>query len=183
MTTETRNGQTEYEILTRAGIPLVLGEKEWRVRPRVMQGDREWLADVQVRLMRRFGTLDSADSIPGIIAALGDATEDMVDLILAYDETSGLPPREWIEGNAHTREVTMAFTVLLEEAYPPFGIGRKLIPGDRATGIIGRLIGWALERALEGSPSPGPSKSPSTSGDSETPKRSRRPSRTGSSKS
>jgi len=51
MTTDTRNGQTEVEILTRIGIPLVLGDRTWRVKPRTMKQDREWLAAVQERII------------------------------------------------------------------------------------------------------------------------------------
>ena len=167
--TDTKNGQTEADILTRIGIPLVLGDRTWRVKPRVMKQDRAWLTDVQDRIVARVGAFDSIDSIPDVIASLGEATTDMLELIFAYDTTSQLD-REWIEENVYTPEITTAFTVLLEEAYPPFAVSRRLLPADRSAAIIGKLLMWAIDAVLLRSPSPEPTSSPSTSGDIEAPR-------------
>lgn len=172
MTTDTRNGQTEVEILTRIGIPLVLGDRTWRVKPRVMNQDHAWLDAVQEKIVALVGAFDSVDSIPAIIASLGEATPDMLALIFEYDLTGQLD-REWIEANVYTREITTAFTTLCEEAYPPFAVSRRLVPADRAASIIGKLITWAIDAVLLKSPSPEPTSSPSTSGTSARPKRSK----------
>lgn len=180
MTIDTRNGQSEADVLLGTGFPVALGGRTFRVRPRTMRGDREWLELVQSRLRARFAAVSVLDSVGAVVAALADATEDMVDLILAYDQFAVLPPREWVEANAASREVTTAFGVVLEEAYPPFGIGRKLVPGDRATAVIGRLLEWALERELAALPEP--TSSPSPPGDSGARPKSTPRSRRGSSR-
>lgn len=172
MTTETHNGQTEVEILNRIGIPLVLGDRTWRVKPRVMKQDREWLAAVQEKIVALMGAFDSVDSIPAIIESLGQATPDMLALIFEYDLTGQLD-REWIEANVFTRQITTAFTTLCEEAYPPFAVSRRLLPEDRAATIIGKLISWAIDAVLLKSPSPEPTNSPSTSGTTARRKRSK----------
>lgn len=184
MTTDTRNGQTEVEILTRIGIPLVLGDRTWRVKPRTMKQDREWLAAVQERIIGRIDGLDTVDSIPGIISSLGEVTDDMLALIFAYD-TTGQLDAEWIAENVFTPEITAAFTTLVEEAYPPFAVSRRLVPADRQAAIIGQMITWAIDATLRRTPSPSaePTSSPSTSGDSARPKKSTTRSRTGSSRS
>lgn len=179
--TDTRNGQTEYDILTRIGIPLVLGDKTWRVKPRTMKQDRDWLAAVQDRIVALVGKFDSIDSIPDVIASLGEATPDMLALIFEYDQTGQLD-HEWIEANVYTREITTAFTTLCEESYPPFAVSRRLVPADRVASIIGKLITWAIDAVLvKEPPSPEPTSLPSTSGDIAPQKRSKTRSRTASS--
>jgi hypothetical protein len=168
MTTDTRNGQSDYEILTRIGIPLVLGDRTWRVKPRVMSQDHEWLASVQARIVALAGAFESVDSIPDIISSLGEATPDMLALIFEYDLTGQLD-HEWIMANVYTREITTAFTTLCEEAYPPFAVSRRLVPADRAAAIIGKLITWAIDAVLLKSLSPAPTNSPSMNGASEPP--------------
>lgn len=177
------NGQTKVDILTRNGIPLDLGDRQFRVRPRTMTHDREWLDAVFSRITSRVNAFMADDlTVPAVIAALGDSPADMLDLIVAYDETAQLPPREWIEENAFTAQITTAFTTLLEVAYPPFAVSRRLLPADRASQIIGSLLTYVIERSVKDSLS-APTVSPSPSGATEPPKKSRTPSRTGSSRS
>ena len=169
MATEPVAGQSTIEILTRIGVPLTLGDRTWRVKPRTMKGDRAWLAAVQERIVARIGAFDSIDSIPDIIESLAEATPDMLALIFEYDQTGQLD-HEWIEENVYTPEITAAFTTLLEEAYPPFAVSRRLVPADRTAAIIGNLITWAIDAVLRRSPLPEPTSLPSTSGDTEAPK-------------
>lgn len=148
MTTDLENGQTKVDILTRHGIPLDLGDRQFRVRPRTMKRDREWLVEVTERITGRIAPFMAKDAewdVSTIIAALGDSTPDMVELILAYDESEALPPREWMEEHAFTAQITTAFTTLLEVAYAPFAVSRRLLPADRAAAIIGSLISFAIE--------------------------------------
>ena len=169
MTTETRNGQTEVEILTRIGIPLVLGDRTWRVKPRTMNQDRAWLASMQEKIVAIVSGFDSVDSIPDIIGSFNEATPDMLALIFEYDLTGQLD-HEWIEEHVFTREITTAFTTLAQEAYPPFEVSRRLLPGDQVASVVGKLISWAIDAALKGSELPEPTNLPSTNGDTEAPK-------------
>lgn len=173
------NGQSQYDLLLRIGIPLRLGEHEYRVRPRTMKRSREWLGQVTERIQTKVAGFDQVNSIGDVIATLGDATDDMLDLILAYDETSQLPDRGTLDDAAYPSQVTQAFTVLLEEAYPPFAISRRLVPADKAAAVIGQLLEYAMSRP----PSPAPTRLPSPSGTSERPKTSKRRSPAASSSS
>lgn len=178
---ENRNGQSDVDILVATGVQVVLGGRPWLVRPRTMKQDREWLALVQQRIERRIEGLDATESVPGLIASLGEATDDMLELIFAYD-TTGVLDRAWIEENVYTPEITRAFTVLVEEAYPPFGIARQMGLKD----AVMRFLRVMLEDSLglrTDSPSPEPTNLPSTSGTSAPPKRSTRRSPTASSRS
>jgi hypothetical protein len=181
--TDLANGQTKVEILTRNGVPLDLGERQFRVRPRTMTHDREWLNLVFDRITSRFSAFMADDlTVAAVIGALGDSPSDMLDLVIAYDETAQLPPREWIEENAFTAQVTTAFTTLLEVAYPPFAVSRRLLPADRASQIIGSLLTYVIERSIKDSSS-APTATPSVSGDTGRRKRSKTPSPTASSRS
>ena len=105
----------------------------------------------------------------------------MLELIFAYDAAGELD-REWIEENVYTPEITRAFTVLVEEAYPPFGIAREMGLKE----AVMRFLRVMLEDSLglqTASPSPEPTSLPSTNGTTEAPKRSTRRSRTASSRS
>lgn len=170
---DARNGQSEHDILTRHGIPLEFGDTTFRVKPRNMRQEREWLALVQERLVARITAFDSLDSIPAIIASLGEATPDMLELVLVFDTTDQLPSREWLDENAYSKQVTIAFTTLLEETYAPFAVSRRLLPGDRSATIIGSLISWGIE-AMTRSPLPEATSSPSPSGGSAAPKKSKK---------
>jgi hypothetical protein len=164
MTADLQNGQTKVDILTRHGIPLEFEGRQFRVRPRTIKRDREWLDGVTARIIDRaspFMARDAEWSVSTIIALLGDATSEMLDLIIAYDETGELPPREWIEEHALTAQITTAFTTLLEVAYAPFAVSRRLLPADRAAAIIGSLLSFAIERyALDASSAPTDTPSP-----------------------
>ncbi len=172
--TDLVNGQSKVDILTRRGVPLELGERQFRVRPRTAKRDREWLGDVTDKITGRLSPFMARDAewdIPTIIGALGNSTPDMIDLLIAYDETEQLPPAEWIDEHAETAQVTAAFTTLLEVAYAPFAVSRRMLPADRAAAIIGSLLSFALERyAIDSSSAP--TATPSPSGASATPKKS-----------
>lgn len=189
MTLETQNGQTKVDILTRHGIPLDLGERQFRVRPRTMANDYKWVETVFARVTDRivaFGKKDAdgdaAFEIADVIAALSNSTTDMLDLILAYDETQQLPPREWVEENAITSQITTAFTTLLEVAYPPFAVSRRLLPADQAAAVIGSLLNVVIRQTVKDMSS-GLTDSPSPNGVTELPKKSTKPSRRASSRS
>ena len=164
---------------------LPFGDRTFRVKPRTMKRDREWMDSVLSRVIQRLTVLDG-DKLrtSDIIAALGNASDDMLDLILEYDETGQLPPREWFDEHSYTTQTLDAFTTLLEVAYPPFRVSRRLLPADRAAAIIGKLLDWALDKALgpqTESAQSEPTNSPSPSGDTEPPKKSRKASPAGSS--
>jgi hypothetical protein len=154
MTADLANGQSKVDILTRHGIPLEFGDRQFRVRPRTMTHDRQWVDLVSARITSRVSAFMGEDlTIPTIIGALGDSPSDMLDLVIAYDETDQLPPREWIEEHAITSQITTAFTTLLEVAYPPFAVSRRLLPADRAARIIGSLLSYAIEQSVKASSS------------------------------
>jgi hypothetical protein len=164
-----RNGRGELEILARSGIPLVLGGQTYAVRPRSIKSNRQWKERVQKALEDKFGGLDAVADVSGLYGFLAQSGDILLDLVIAYDETDALPSREWIEDNASDHEVLEAFTVLLEQAFPFFEIGRRTLPGEMRTLILGRVIAAALASLSVRSTS-----APSSPGASATPRRSRK---------
>jgi hypothetical protein len=114
------------------------------VRPRSIKSNRMWKDRVQKALEEKFGNLDAIADVDGLYGFLAESGDVLLDLVIAYDETNALPDRAWIEDNASDHEVLEALMVLLEQAFPFFEIGRRVLPGEIRTIILGRLIGAAL---------------------------------------
>lgn len=164
-----RNGRSELDILARSGIPLVLGSQEWKVRPRSIKSNRQWQSAVKEKLGAKFASLEGLDGLDEFYAYLSGSGEVLLDLVLAYDETSQLPERDWIEDNASEHEVLEAFMVLLEQAFPFFAVGRRFLPPEMGSIIMGRLIAAVLTSA-----SPPSMNGPSQAGVSAPRRRSRK---------
>jgi hypothetical protein len=163
-----RIGRSELEVLTRSGIPLILGGQTFMVRPRSIKSNRMWKVRVQGALSEKFTSLDGISDVDGFYGFLAESGDVLIDLVIAYDETNALPDRAWIEDNASDHEILEALMVLLEQAFPFFEIGRRVLPGEIRTIILGRLIGAALTSLSLRS-----TNAPSPIGGSKTPRRSK----------
>ena len=139
-----RNGRSEVDILSRSGIPLILGGRAYAVRPRSIKSNRQWKERVQRALEEKFGSLDNVGGMDSLYAFASESGDVLLDLVIAYDETNVLPDRETIEDTATDHEITEAFMVLLEQAFPFFEIGRRTLPAEMRGIIIGRLVGTVL---------------------------------------
>lgn len=111
--------RTEAEIVTRAGLPVVLGGVAKRVPPLTIGANRRWKELVVATVREQTGaSLASLNDWNTVAALLVGATDMLLDLLLAYDETSALGGREWIEAHATDEEVYAAFKVVATAAFP-----------------------------------------------------------------
>jgi hypothetical protein len=159
-----RNGRSESDILTRAGVPLTLGGREWRVRPRSITTNREWQGQVKEAIGEKFAGLEKVDGAEDLFGYLSGSTDTLLDMVLGYDETGALPDRAWVLDNASDHEVLEALLVLMEQSFPFFDVGRRFLPPDMRGLVMSRVIAAVLSQGW------GPSTSePSTPGASEPP--------------
>lgn len=166
--TAARNGRSEAEILSRSGLPVILGGREWPVRPRTIAANRLWQDQVREAVAEKFGALENVDDLDGLYAYLGGATDTLLDLVIAYDDAGVLPERPWILENATDHEVLEALLVLMEQSFPFFDVGRRFLPPEMRGLVMARVIAAVLvSQASTSEPSP--------PGDTVAPKRSTKP--------
>jgi hypothetical protein len=139
-----QTGRSEAEILARSGLALVLGGEAFLVRPLAIRPEREWQKAVREGIAAKFGGIDALESAADLYDYLADVTEDLIGLILAYDETGSLPDREWIETHASSHEVLDAFLDLMEFTFPFVGMAKNLLPEETRQQVMIRILQMAL---------------------------------------
>jgi hypothetical protein len=136
---------SEEQVL--AGLLTVtVGGMEKSMPTLPIRDAREWRKRLAAEVAPIAGLQIDANDWADMPAKLQLAEDTMLDLIVAYDRTSALGGREWLEEHAWPRELGPIFTACVEAVFP----------FDRRAGVPG---GPAV------APSPGPS---STSGPSPT---------------
>ena len=101
-------------------ISATLGGQAKRLPVLTIVRNREWKQHYDA-MVAEVGAGAESDEFEEVVRVLSGSIDKMVDLILAYDETSALGGREWIEANATDKEVYDLFGTLKDAAYP-FGI-------------------------------------------------------------
>ena len=118
MTTE----RTEVEILTRSGIPLVMGETTYLVRPLTMDGTDEWEVRIRAVLGEMFALLGRAGGgVDGILGLYRGSIDAQLDALYAYDELGGkpvLPDRATLRATASRDDVDVALRKLVKHEFP-----------------------------------------------------------------
>jgi hypothetical protein len=112
--------RTEEEKVTQAPLILILGGIEREVRPLVIRDSRAWRAKVAKLIggLPQYAKATSDDpdqfktAIDGMMSAMPDS---IVDLVFDYARELD---REEIEGIATDTEISIAFTRILEVAFP-----------------------------------------------------------------
>ena len=136
---------TEEEVL--AGLLTVtVGGIERSMPTLPIRDARDWRKRLAAEVAPIAGLQIDANDWVGMPAKLQLAEDTMLDLIVAYDRTSALGGREWLEEHAWPRELGPIFTACVEAVFP----------FDRRAGAPG---------GPAAAPSPGPS---STNGPSST---------------
>ncbi|MFA5064954.1 MAG: hypothetical protein WC566_05770 [Dehalococcoidia bacterium] len=112
--------RSEEDKLTQAPLLIILGGKEYEVKPLVIRDSRAWNA----KFAKLIGglpqytkvTTDSPDqfkvAIEGMVSAVPDA---IIDLVFEYARDLN---REEIEAVATDAEILVAFTQIMEVAFP-----------------------------------------------------------------
>ena len=110
--------RTELEIVSRAGIPVVVGGREKRVPILPMGPTRRWRERLATEAGAQYGQLRNLSDLTTALAAAGDLTDKLLELVLAYDQDATLGGREWLEEHATDAEVYEAFKAIAGYVYP-----------------------------------------------------------------
>jgi hypothetical protein len=138
----------EEAIVTRAGLPVVLGGAERTVLPLVIADNRAWKSKVVDAIAERWGALGGVGDWKDVVRLLASSEDALLDLLLAYDAGATLGGREWIEHHATARELLEAFKVVAREAFPLEHSALESWPA-----LVGMLVRAAGER-MSGLPEP-----------------------------
>jgi len=112
--------RTEEQKIVQAPLMLILGGRQYEVKPLVIRDSRAWrakLAEMLGRLPQYAGiTTDTPDKFQGALDALLVAMPDQViDLVFAYAKDLN---REQIEAEATEAEIGEAFNQIMAVAFP-----------------------------------------------------------------
>lgn len=113
---ETMPARSAADIMA-GRIRIVLGGQvtDLPVLPR--RQSREWLASLDSRFSVLAAALDAADT-PQILALLASETDALYDLLLEYDHTHLLPPRDAIDDFATDAEILRAVLEVWAALHP-----------------------------------------------------------------
>jgi len=113
-------GRTEEDILTQAGITVILGGKEYNIAPLVIRDSREWRKKV-VSLVAPVAqiagtTSDTPDAFEQALTSLLVTMPDkVIDLFFEYAKEL---VRDEIEAVATDAEISQAFKEVIAFAFP-----------------------------------------------------------------
>ncbi len=112
--------RTEEQKIAQASLKIVLGGKEYEVKPLVIRDSRVWRAKLAETLgmLPQYAnvTTDTPDKFQGALNAMLVAMPDqVVDLVFAYGKELN---RDEIEGEATDTEIAKAFEQIVEVAFP-----------------------------------------------------------------
>jgi len=115
--------RTEEDKILRAGIVVILGGKEYEIKPLVIRDAREWrkkLAGMMSKLPQYIQV--TTDDVEGFMSAINimmvGMPDEIADLFFAYAKDLN---REEIESNATEVELSKAFEAVLDIALPLLG--------------------------------------------------------------
>ncbi len=115
--------RTEEDKLVQAPITVILGGKEYSIRPLVIRDSREWrqrfvkvLSSIPYDLK---ASIDNPETLgPALSMYLSSKPDDLVDLFFGYAKELN---REEIESAANESEIAKAFDEVLKIAFPLSG--------------------------------------------------------------
>lgn len=100
-------------------VHLRLGGTEYVLPVLPIAPTRRWLAGLAGTVVAMLDVVeDSGDDLAGALGALAGATDQMTDAVYAYDTTHVLPPREVLEEQVTSNEITTAALTLWAVANP-----------------------------------------------------------------
>lgn len=147
-----QNGRSETEILSRAGIPVTLGDVAYSLRPLTMAKSEEWEGRIRGLISEALGSLgDQGGGVEGILAVVHQSVSAGLDALYAYDELGGvpsLPDREFLFNHASRDDLTGALRKLVEHEFPFLKSAETLsawLPSEVRTIITNRLLMLAVE--------------------------------------
>lgn len=162
------NGRSEGQIMARSGIPIVLGDATYALRPLTMAQAEQWEERILALIgenLGRIGGLEGQEGLKGLIHA---SIDGMLDALYAYDELGAqshpaLPARATIRSIASRMDVYDALRKLVQHEFPPLNSAQAIgtwVPAEVREIITKRLmlLGMAPEPSTKPSSTtiPGP---------------------------
>jgi hypothetical protein len=110
-------------------VRLAVGEEHYDLPALPIKENRLWKADIDSRLQMLIGGIDAAGTDTGtILALLTDASDQLMDLLLSYDQSHVLPDREVLEATMTEPQLLTAVLEVWAAANPLVGMGLAALP-------------------------------------------------------
>lgn len=156
--------RTETEVLSRAGIPVLMGDATYWLRPLTMDGTDLWEGRIREVLTAMFtGLAKASGGMDGILGLYRQSVDAQLDALYAYDDLGGkasLPDRADLRRSASRDDLDEALRKLVKHEFPLLKgmdfIG-TWVPAEVRTIITTQLIRLLPEPSLQ---------APSTNGSS-----------------
>jgi hypothetical protein len=111
-------GRSAEDILSRS-VRLTLGGREFVLPVLTIAGNRRWKATLDAELASVLAALRKAGKqTPELLDLLEGQIDKMLDLLIAYDETHVLPPKDELAEIAYEDELTKAVQEVWRAANP-----------------------------------------------------------------
>ncbi len=116
--------------------------------------NRTWKSQFDTTVTQ-IGASAESDDFDEIVRALSDSIEKMLDLLIAYDQTSSLGGREWIDQHATDREVYETFKKVTDAAFPfGFDLMARML-GELRQSLARKATGVGSKSTSSSAPSTG----------------------------
>lgn len=116
------NGRPAGDLLSRV-VRITLGGVEYALPTLPIAGNKRWKSQLDARLT---GLVEAAsaggDDLEAILAALSTQVDDLIELLLSYDTSGVLPPRERLEETVYEDELLAAVQEVWRAANPLVGM-------------------------------------------------------------
>lgn len=166
---------------------VTLGGQHFELAVLPMRANRQWLATLREAVIRVLKDARKLDDVEDFVELLAGHSEEMMDLLLAYDALGNktLPERDWIDTTATDRECYDSLKRVTAAAYP-FGpdllrIVPELTPmlmqaAQRGVATATMAMAWSqrtssAQPSTAGQPTTSKPTSPTSSSRSTSPKR------------
>jgi hypothetical protein len=110
-------GRSAEDVLSRT-VRLSFGGREFTLPVLTIAGNRRWLARVDAELGRVLDGLRARGQTPDLLGVLNGQIDQMLDLLIAYDTSNVLPPRDELAELAYEPELLKAIQEVWRAANP-----------------------------------------------------------------
>lgn len=153
--------RSEADILSRAGLPVKLGEAEFRLRPLTMLQAEKWEGEFNRLASENFAKIAGADGWDAIVAFLRQSVDLQLDLLYAYDRLgavaenlpSALPARTRIKDLASRKDLWDALETVLRHEFPFVSATAGMVGPMLPEALRGRIAQAILAMAQSAPPS------------------------------
>lgn len=110
-------------------IRITLAGESYELPVLSIRENREWKAQLNARTAALISALDDTDDLPAVLTVLSNQVDDLLEMLVAYDLTGVLPPRDEIESIRPdpTNEIFEAVKEVFKAANPQVGISLETV--------------------------------------------------------